>query len=624
MKPNQPAQSREPEEGGRGPTLIVIMALFGVACSSLQNDGYVYELLTYHVIGVTPRQWPGAVLAFGHGLLWLVANRCWGVSSQSIARAVLPLAALSVYAVPVVFNLRLGFMGPLLANFAVGWSAFRLFSRCRFPAWQPPRWLGWSLVASFAAAFTVGMYALQAIMYRHLLLGYSDIGYYYLRLRNSLVHDAFLTIDSANPTFWDHFCPGLGLFLPFFSLWQDPKFLMFLQPLCFAITGLLLYALARREAPQSRATLLIPIIFFFYPAVTQLPFNYSYGFHPASVALPLVVLGVYLMDKGRHGWAALAAIVATSMQEHIPIYFVGFGAVLFLRKKWRAGSTWMILGSAYILYIFLVYMPSHTGGENVHVSLFWGELGDSVPEIAMSVLTRPGFVLSALFDSTAFYLWALLLLPLFGTSLGAPRILIGLLPVTLFNLLRFDEQGKSIAFQYQTGTIGLLFLAAILALYPAQSAATSRIGRWFRRQRPVAFLGAALLVCFHASFNFSLLPWSQRSLAIIPEQSDMARNAIGFQQIGYLVPADATVTADDRTRGVLMDRRLVLDFREDPRWPTNYHVYLAGAWSSIPEETETRVKVLLDSGEWEQLAGDQGLYILRRIEPAPQPPPDIF
>ena len=222
---------------------------------------------------------------------------------------------------------------------------------------------------------------------------------------------------------------------------------------CFYITG-------TQDLHGSRKGSQVPILFLLYPAVTHLPFNYSYGFHPVTLALPLLILSTYWIDRGKHRWAILPAIVTMLIQEHMAVYYAGIGMTLVLRKDWKPGLIWGGAGTAYFLLIMMWFMPWHTGGQNVHVGL-WGNLGGSIPEIALNLVLQPELILGAVFNRQSMHLLALLLLPLAGGCLAAPRFLLMLSPIFLFNCLRPDDQSLSIAFHYQTGTIGLLFLALI-------------------------------------------------------------------------------------------------------------------------------------------------------------------
>lgn len=615
VKNASPVSSKHAARGSLAPGSVFALAfaLFGVGVAEMYCDGFAYEVLIHRVFPIPGRSFPIPAAVAAHLLLWVAAVRFGSLSLASLLRATRPLLLLNGFLIPLAMNTTLGFPALFTMLALVGYSAWRVLQECQPGPLQVSARFGWGVAIIACLAYIAWSVWYQQLMYRQLLMGYSDIGYYYLRLKNTLVHGDFLQIESYRPPFWDHFCPGLAILLPLFMLWPTLDFLMVVQPVVLAGTGLLLLWIARREAPQARSTFAVPILFLLYPAVTHLPFNYSYGFHPVTLALPLLILSTYWIDRGKHRWAILPAIVTMLIQEHMAVYYAGIGMTLVLRKDWKPGLIWGGAGTAYFLLIMMWFMPWHTGGQNVHVGL-WGNLGGSIPEIALNLVLQPELILGAVFNRQSMHLLALLLLPLAGGCLAAPRFLLMLSPIFLFNCLRPDDQSLSIAFHYQTGTIGLLFLALILGVYRQPKPGV----------RALPFLGAGLMIALFASLHVSLMPWTSHTMGMVPETERLPEQQRAFEMLQHLIPADATVTADDRCRGALLDRRLALHYADTKQWATEYHAYQVGAWNSAPDETHQRVQDLLDSGEYTVIYQQNKLIILKAKKTPPRPPDDLY
>jgi uncharacterized membrane protein len=377
-------------------------------------------------------------------------------------------------------------------------------------------------------------------MYHRLLLGFSDVGYYFNRLQNTLRYGDFLVYHSFMPTFYDHFCPGLAVLLPAF--WIEPSIYCFIliQSLFVGLPGIIFFIIAEREKLPSGCGVLLSLAYFFYPPVSQLTYNYSYGFHPPTLALPFMIWSLYLLNSGKKYRAILPALIAVSMEEHISIYFFGWGICLIGQRKYLQGSLWMITSSCYFLFLFLFFFPWHTGGQNVHV-LYWQSLGTTIPEIALSPFTNPQAFGGLLGQGHNWHLMALLFIPLLLLPFFSPRYVIALIPVFLFNFLRHDYQAKSIAFQYQVGCMGILFLGMVATLTRffqddnrpliRESVIEKFIrSRWGCHSAMAILMGIAA-IGIYASFYLSLYPWSKPNIGIIPPAEKLLMNARGFDAI---------------------------------------------------------------------------------------------
>ncbi len=615
-------------------TLILILcSIVGVWNGTYHNEHYNYELLYYTIHPGNLRMrvpWGATILYLTALVLSLTTFRMtWG----RFARITWPCALLNLLEVFRFYQCETGLVSLYVTCVIIGVTTIKLVC-CWFSYWQPQidqKFAGY-LVFFLFFVFVIWTSYYQDTMYHRLLLGFSDIGYYFYRLKNTVEHGAFLAYHSFLPTFYDHFCPGMALLLPIYWIAPAVTTLMVVQSIFIGLPGVLIFTIAIREKLTPWCALLLTMSYFLYPAISQLTYNYSYGFHPTSFALPFLVWSFYLLDSGNVKRAILPAFIAVSMEEHVSIYYLGLGLSMLAQKKYRLGTSLICVNALYFLGIFLVFFPWHTGGQNVHVS-FWGHLGGNIPEIMMSPFTRPEIFWSLLGAGRNYHLLMMLFIPMLGLCLLSPRFIIALLPVFVFNFLRDDYQSKSIAFQYQVGVVGILYLGMVLGVARMRSGALTErssgrclnsLHNRLKSYPPEALLAGLAMACMYGSLYLSIYPWSKPNIGIIPPEVKLIMNARGFDAIQELVPGDATVTCDDRTRAAVMDRRLALDRQFQLDIQTEYHVYQARSWDQDPMVTINLVNQLVNSGEYDLIYQENEVFILRCNHPLPPLPANLF
>ncbi len=614
--------------------ILIILSLIGIVAAVWYNEQFCIGIL-YYKIYANPIRYMVVAGVFLIFLGFIISAYSWcRLTPRQISRAVSPAAFLLLFIPLQYFELRLGLIPFYLTVMTIGLIAVRLLNCC---FQQRPVSLSLKsskiIMAIFFFLFVMWTAYYQDAMYHCLLLGFPDIGYYFNRLKNTVQHGEFLAYHSFFPTFYDHFCPGLALLLPVFWMAPTVDTLMVAQSLFIGLPGVLLFTIAIREKLTPLSAFLLTLGYFLYPAIVQLTYNFSCGFHPTSLALPFLVWSFYLLDTGRVKRAILPALIAVSMEEHVSIYFLGLGLSLLMQRKFRLGAALIGFNALYFLGIFLIFFPWHTGGQNVHVS-FWGHLGSSIPEIAMSPFTKPEIFWGLLGGARNYHLLAMLTIPMLGLCLLSPRFIVATLPVFLFNFLRDDYPSKSIAFQYQVGVVGILYLGMVLGVARTTTLHTQFNERFrscliplpncLKSYCPEALLAGVVIACLYGSLYLSIYPWSKPNIGIIPPKEKLIMNANGFDAIQELVPRDATVTCDERTRAAVMDRRLALDSEMMLDIKTEYHVYQARIGNQDPQVTIDKVNKLLNTGEFDLIYRENEVYILRCNHPLPPLSPDIY
>ena len=203
VKNASPVSSKHAARGSLAPGSVFALAfaLFGVGVAEMYCDGFAYEVLIHRVFPIPGRSFPIPAAVAAHLLLWVAAVRFGSLSLASLLRATRPLLLLNGFLIPLAMNTTLGFPALFTMLALVGYSAWRVLQECQPGPLQVSARFGWGVAIIACLAYIAWSVWYQQLMYRQLLMGYSDIGYYYLRLKNTLVHGDFLQIESYRPPF---------------------------------------------------------------------------------------------------------------------------------------------------------------------------------------------------------------------------------------------------------------------------------------------------------------------------------------------------------------------------------------------------------------------------------------
>lgn len=474
--------------------------------------------------------------------------------------------------------------------------------------------------------------------YDNFLLGFNDFGHFGQRVANTWAGRGFLMETPSLPPFWDHFNPGLALLAPVWGLWPDPRLFMAIQAVCLMVAAPIVYAIASQLGATKPESAMWAIAYLIYPPLSQLNLGYSYGWHPVSLALPLLFLTFLCLLKGQRIGALVAAVLACSFREDVVVILGCLGGAMFLQSGWarwrgeRAPSevsvladrlpmwAWGAINVTLIVAFVLIYELS--GFREFQVSRF-DRLGDSGLEIVASPLLRPGeFWGTVLRPESAYFLLALLI-PLGFTSLSRGKwiLLACALPVGV--LVAWGHRPATcIAFQYTTTLIPLLFLAAMVGARAEvgrtrSGAATSPM----RRATVTALVGCAV-----ASMWLGSSPWCRNTLTDVTAQTycdaglaELEDRLPGTEGIQALHQAVTLVEREGAS--VLATGRIAAHFVGVERLDTVGQASLR--WAAFEEEVgpgrsaiELFDWILIDTYERFQQSGENIAFILEEAKRA--------
>lgn len=391
-----------------------------------------------------------------------------------------------------------------------------------------------------AVAAAVWWYWQGQRAYEDYMLGYHDFGHFARRVVNTWEGRGFLKETPSLPAFWDHFNPGLGLLAPLWGIWPDARLFMLLQAVCLAGPAPLVFGIARAWGASAAAAAAWAAAYLAFPAVGLLNLNYSYGWHPVSLALPLIFAAVWLLLRGHRIWAGVVAVLACTFKETVFVTLACLAAALAFQVWWTRRrnavsreavacdgllasrlpfwgwvSVWAALSIAFVLVFRL------TAFSEFQTNRF-SNLGDSTVAILLSPVLRPsafwGQVLRL--DSAWFVLSLLVPLGLTMVVRGWPVLLGAALPMGV--LLAWDHgPAANIAFQYITTLIPVFVVAAMAGAARTAGEERHEAARNASGIPPTLLVTglSVLAASLTASAFLGSLPWSSPTMDIVNARS---------------------------------------------------------------------------------------------------------
>ena len=377
--------------------------------------------------------------------------------ARGLDGAALVLAALAV-AVLAAGRLRLGAVALERAEDLVVVLALIVGARLAVAPVALPRVSPRALVAGGVAVYVVLMGVVVVTRHVALRTHALDLGYY-VQVVWSVAHGHGARVTLPPMHAWgDHFSPVLYLFVPLGWLASVATALLLAQTAIFAAGAVAMAGFAARRLGAARVAAAFALLYLLNPTLHGINVR---DIHPAAFAIPLLVAAAWAVEAGRPAWAAVAVVLALAGREDVAIAGVGFGVWLALaRRRWAVGAGVAVACVALLWLDMNVLMPHFRGEPYPHLVKRYAYLGNTLPEVLVSVVVRPWRWAPVVFTADkALYLLALLA-PLGFLPLAAPRAAAAALPGLAMNLLASDPVLFHHRTQYQAFVLPFLLLAA--------------------------------------------------------------------------------------------------------------------------------------------------------------------
>ncbi|HNS50251.1 MAG TPA: DUF2079 domain-containing protein [Anaerolineae bacterium] len=413
-----------------------------------------------------------------------------------------------------------------------------------------------------------------------------------------------------------------------YLIWADPRSLLILQAIVVALGAWPVYWLARRalagaeaEAGAVRVGWLALVFTFAYLMFPALQAANRFDFHEITLAPTLLLMALWRLENAQWGRFAMWSGLAMACKEDVPllVFMLGLYLLAVRRRRWpglatmAAGAAWFWLAAGVILPHFDVAQASPLGYR-------YGHLGDSLGEIVLTFLTRPGTVLGYLCTGANWAYVRDLLSPMALLSLLAPEVLVLALPALLENLLSVKSQMHVLeGYQYSVTLVPFVVVSAAYGV--------GRLSRRLGGRRFVPYVLVALVLAATLAYHVG---HGETPLAAGFEWPKVTEHHRLGAALAERIPPDAAVSALPRLFPHVSTRRYVYAVNQ---WDGSRLSRLEGAeyawldvtnfWPLHPNDLKAGVDQML-SGGFGVVEAEDGWLLLRRGGGETALPPVFF
>jgi uncharacterized membrane protein len=402
-----------------------------------------------------------------------------------------------------------------------------------------------------------------------------------------------------------HADPILAALAPLWIAVPSPLTLAGLQILAVALGALPVFWLGRRHTGSDRTAALIALAYLAYPWVAWTALD---AFHPVTLAIPLLLFGIWFLDGDRIvPFAICAALVATT-GELMGFVIAALGIwYAVARRRTQAGVVITVAGIAASFVALYVVVPAFSGGPSVYYGPF-DDVGGSPQGLIRTALSEPTAIVSAVSEGRDLLYLVLLSAPLAGAFLLSPGLAAVALPQLAVNLLADDPGTTDPHEHYVAAVVPFLFAAIAIGLGRLAESNRMRV--------------ALLVLVLSIAPAIAVGPWpgtllgasTWGPLPTSPVHVETLKRAVD------LVPDDAAVSGTNRAGSHLAERRYFYSvpvlgratwivIETEDTW-----VPAAVSGSSRPAVLRRFQREIEGNPEWRKVFDRQGVLVFRKVE----------
>jgi uncharacterized membrane protein len=300
------------------------------------------------------------------------------------------------------------------------------------------------------------------------------------------LHGEFMlnTCNFNQPNNWlgMHFNLVLLLFVPLYAISPSTEWLTLAQAVALSVSAWPIFLLASRVCQSEKAGMLCALAYLANPFMLNAA---VWDFHPVTLAVPFIALGLLAIEKADSRLLLFACLPMLLIQEQLGLTVAGFGMLWWLRNhSWKPAIGLISIGAAYTALVLGMIMPalSPTGNylmfsNDLGQLSRYGWLGHSIADVALTLLTHPLAIIElVMVDMLGWVYLVMLLLPLAGFPAVAGEFLLPAFGDLAANLLSANPVPRSIFSYHSVSLVPILTTAAIYGV--------ARIASWQKKFSP--------------------------------------------------------------------------------------------------------------------------------------------
>ncbi|MEY3174844.1 MAG: hypothetical protein RLZZ436_2758 [Planctomycetota bacterium] len=294
------------------------------------------------------------------------------------------------------------------------------------------------------------------------------------------------------------------LLLPLHMLWPHYLLLEWCSSACLAAAVLPIYSITLRHTQCRRAAFWMGLTWLFFTPMHFLDIAIDLKtLRPSCYGLLALFLFIDQAERGNRWRAVICCLLALMTQEDFALITGSIAGVLFLLENRRLNvaerrrqrfltSSLAVISAAWVLLAVLVVIPAFRGGEVVHYSRYFGDLGRSPSELLRTAVTEPGRVAAVVFSGRTLLYLLLLTGPLGFLCWKSPlRLAAGLVTFSMLSLIQLgsDSPDSAVAelppvpfHHFHAPLLPVLFWAAAAGLKDTQAEPSQADSRKMRGQ----------------------------------------------------------------------------------------------------------------------------------------------
>ena len=341
----------------------------------------------------------------------------------------------------------------------------------------------------------------------------------------------------------------------------------------------------------------------------------SYDYHSNVLTAMMLPWLLYFIKKRQFWQSTLMVVLFVIGKENLSLwlFFIAIGLMWDYRKDKK--TLWFLLGYAlfgltYFVIINMIVMPK-IGGEGISR---YHHLGNNYAEIALQLITHPGETLRILFTNTTahpninprkaeFYFCALATGMLL--TLLKPNYLFMLIPLVVQKMFSIDPMLWGISVHYNVEVMPVLVISAFMVIIKQKKTVHRLI------LASALLLSTVLTTFYTIGAPNSMVLFDQICVYQGRHYQQRKFDAQFAHELIRQIPDDASVSAASMFVPHLALREKIYDLDNRPNPHADYVLITQPYFDKIVYWK----KVFPDRDEYETVATDSTIYLLRRIAP---------